>query len=279
VTSHGEPRSCPSPEVLHRFIEGTLQRATARDVARHIETCRDCRFIVGEVMEFLREDGESLTEDSSEPSSSGRGWRLALAAAAIIGLAILWLFTQTDPGRRFDRALAKTPVRPVEGRLSGVPYAKYWANRSEGERAVPARLEALAQQVLAETPEHDARDWHRQGMAALMAGDSLAAIRAFERATQLDMRNALYWSDLSAARIALGMKPSDAVILAAATRDAQRALRLAPDLAAPRFNLALSLERRLLFNEARLAYLQYLAADPDSRWAGEARERTEKLQR
>jgi tetratricopeptide (TPR) repeat protein len=228
-------------------------------------------------MEFLREDGELVTEDSSEPSSSGRGWWLAPAAAAIIGFAILWFFAPTDPGRRFDRVLRTTPVRPVEGRLSGMLYAEYRANRGKGESVVPARLEALARDILEKTPENDAREWHRRGIASLVAGDPLAAINAFERAAQLDVRNALYRSDLSAARIARGIKPFNPGVLANATRDAQEALKLTPDLPEAHFNLALSLERRRLLKEAYLAYKRYQAFDPSSEWASEARSRSDKL--
>jgi cytochrome c-type biogenesis protein CcmH/NrfG len=263
--------------VLHRFVEGTLTRTSARDVAIHIDICRDCRFIVRETMELLRDDGELLTEDSSEPSGSGRGWWLALAAAVIIGFVVVWFLVPAGAGRRFDRALETTPVRTVEGRLAKVPYVEYQSHRGKGERAVPARLEALARDVLEETPENDAREWHRRGIASLVAGDPSAAVNALKRAAQLDARNALYWSDLSAARIAQGMKARDPGVLANATRDAQRALKLAPDLPEAHFNVALSFERRQLFNEARFAYERYLTFDPSSGWASEARSRRDKL--
>lgn len=275
MTSHGEPRPCPSPEVLHRFIEGALQRAAARDVALHIETCRDCRFIVRETMEFLREDGELVAEDSSEPSSSARGWWLVPAAAAIIGFAFLWSFVVAGAGRRFDRALAATPVRPVEGRLSGVPYAEYRVKMGPG-RAVPPQLQSLAQGVLSQPPR-DAREWHRLGLASLLAGDSPAAIRAFERAAQLDARNAPYRSDLAAARLMRGVKLHDPKMLAAATSDAQQALDLEPGLPAACFNLALTFERRHLFKEAYLMYRRYQMLDRSSPWADEARARSERL--
>lgn len=279
MTSHGEPRPCPSPEVLHRFVEGTLPRISARDVAQHVETCRDCRFVVRETMEFLRDDGELAAEDSSEPSGSGRGWWLALAAAAIIGFVIVRFFVPADAGHRFERALATTPVRPVEGRLSNVPYAEYQAYRSKGEKAVPVRLEALARNVLDKSLENDAREWHRRGIADLIAGDALAAVDALGRAAQFDARNASYWSDLSAARIAHGMKPRNPSVLADATRDAQMALKLAPNLPQALFNLALSFERRRLFDDARIAYERYESIDRSSGWASEARARSEKLRR
>jgi tetratricopeptide (TPR) repeat protein len=274
VTSHGEPRPCPSPEVLHKFIEGTLGRGPARDVAKHIETCRDCRFIVSETMEFLREDGELLNEDSSEPSSSGRGWWLTLAAAAIIGvvgLSAVWFFAPTDPGRRFDRAIATTPVRPVEGRLSGVPYARYSAKMGAGGRTSPEHLQVLAHAVLSETAANDAREWHRRGVASLFDHDVAGAVEALQRATQLAPRDARYWSDLSAARLALGLRKDDAALLAGATADAQRALSLDPALAAARFNLVLSLERRGLRDLATAESLRYRDTDPHSGWAAELR--------
>jgi tetratricopeptide (TPR) repeat protein len=276
VISHGEPRPCPSPEVLHRFIEGILKRTTARDVALHIETCRDCRFIVRETMEFLHDDRELLTEDSSEPSSFGRGWWLVPAAAAIIGLAFLWFYPPADEGRRFDRALAAAPVRPVEGRLSGVLYAQYRVNMGPEDRRVPAQLESLARGLLSESPE-DAREWHRHGMASLLAGDSQAAIAAFERAARLDAHNALYRSDLAAARLARGVKLDDPKMLAAASGDAQQALDLVPGLPEAHFNLALAFERRHLFKEAYLTYRRYQMLDRSSPWADEARARSERL--
>jgi len=227
-------------------------------------------------MEFLREDDELPAEESSEPSSSGRGWWLTLAAAAIIGFAMLWFFVPTDPGRSFDRALATTPVRPVEGRLSGVAYAKYRVKMGPEDRRVPAQLESLARGLLSRSPE-DAREWHRHGMASLLAGDSLAAISAFERAARLDARNALYRSDLAAARLAGGVKLDDPKMLASATRDAQQALDLVPGLPEAHFNLALAFERRHLFKEAYLTYRRYQMVDRSSPWADEARARSERL--
>jgi tetratricopeptide (TPR) repeat protein len=262
--------------VLQRFVEGTLARSSAREVAKHIDICRDCRFIVRETMEFLRDDGELPAEESSEPSGSRRGWWLALAAAAIIGFSIVWFFVPADAGHRFDRALATTPVRPVEGRLSGVPYAEYRPKMGSEDRRVPAQLESLARGLLTQ-PAENAREWHRRGMAGLMAGDSPAAIDAFERAAQLDVSNALYRSDLAAARLTRGVKLDDPKILAAAIRDAQQAVDLAPDLPEAHFNLALAFERRHLFNEAYATYRRYQLLDRSSPWAEEARARSERL--
>jgi tetratricopeptide (TPR) repeat protein len=262
--------------VLHRFVEGTLTRISARDVAKHIETCRDCRFVVRETMEFLRDDGELPAEDLSEPSGSGRGWWLALAAAAIIGFAVVWFLVPADAGHRFDRALATTPVRPVEGRLSGVAYAEYRVKMGPEDRRVPAQLESLARGLLSQSPD-DAREWHRHGIASLLAGDSQAAIGAFERAARLDARNALYRSDLAAARLARGVKLDDPKMLAAATRDAQQALDLVPGLPEAHFNLALAYERRHLFKDAYLTYRRYQMFDRSSLWADEARARSERI--
>lgn len=270
MSPQGDPGACPSPDVLYLFVEGqTGERAI--DVARHLGTCPDCRFIVRETRAFLDQEAEG----NEIPTSAGAGiWWLAAAAAMIIAVAALQIIRSPDPAIRFDRALARSGVRPVEGRLSGMKYKPFVARRGDTD-PIPPTIHAMADAVVRDTRPANAREWHRRGVALLVKGNAKAAGAAFARATELAPDQPRYWSDLAAARIASGVADADPLVLAAATVDASRALRLSPNMPEARFNLALALERRGLEKEAFLAYRAYVALDDRSAWNDEARLRLE----
>lgn len=276
VTSRDDLRPCPPPEILHRFNEGRLGRASAADVAEHVETCRECRFIIGETSAFLREEAE--LEEPTEPSVSGRR-RLAYAAAALLAVIALWLFQAPSPETIFDRTLHRTPIRVGEARLSGVPYADYRERRGDEPPSAP-RLHALGNAILTRKPT-TAAEWHRRGIVNLLNRDNKPAIAAIERATRLDPENALYWNDLAAARLtdSSSSPERNSTLLRRATADALKALSIDADSNEARFNLALAYERHGRIREALSAYDAYLAADPRSAWAAEVRSRRANLSR
>jgi anti-sigma factor ChrR (cupin superfamily) len=47
-------RSCPDPETLGGFLEGTLDADKRRGVAAHIETCPTCIEEIREAASFIR---------------------------------------------------------------------------------------------------------------------------------------------------------------------------------------------------------------------------------
>lgn len=266
MSTHDERGACPAEAKLHRFVEGMLEAEAAKDVAEHLEECRDCRFVVRESMAILDQSDDAGL--GARVLVSRRRWPAAVAAAAVLAVAVRF-FISSDQDRRFDHALARTPVRLTEGRLSGIPYEPYAPRRGDvvGREW---RLVALADAVLERTPRR-AVEWHRCGVARLVKGDAPQAVMSIEKAAELAPEVATYWSDLAAARIAVGMATNDTEMLSTATSDALRARRLDPILAEARFNIAVSLERRGMLNEARTAYSEYLSVDGRSSWATEAR--------
>jgi tetratricopeptide (TPR) repeat protein len=264
---------CPDTPALHRFLEGALESDTAQSVAAHLERCRDCRFIVRETAAFLRQK-----PDDSHPPQKGRGRiiqsRIAVLIAAVIVVAVVLAMTSwLDSGRQFDRMLAGAPIRPGEARLSGLKYSKYVSPR--GADSVSPLLRISAEAVLARSfRESDAREWHRRGLAYLVAGKPRPAIESISWSTRLSPRDAHYWVDLAAARIAAG---SDE--LHAAINDSSKAIQLDPNLLEARFNLALALERAGRNDEARAAYADYFAHDAASPWAAEARRHWDQIDR
>lgn len=221
-------------------------------------------------MAFLREEAESA-DKTAEPSVRSWPWLAVAAAVMILAGVSLWMLRVSDAGARFDRTIRRTPIRPIEARLSGVPYARYSARRGDSAE-IPPRLHAFANAVLADAPT-TADEWHRHGLASLVNGDKEAAVASLARAAELAPPNARFWSDLSAARVALGTARADAEALQQATTDAVEALRIDPTSPEARFNLAFALERRGLVNPAVTAYGRYLAVDAHSSWADEARSR------
>src|SRR4029077_20045452 len=164
VTSGGELQSCPSPRVLSRFLDGALEEEAVLDVVDHIEHCRDCRFIVSETAAFRR----SGALHAMAPAH-GRTWWLAVAVVGVLVILAVPLAWPRTIGRRFDRLIARTPLRPIEARLSGLPYQRYAARRSARDLAEP-RIRTLAEAGLSQRPQK-AAEWHRRGIASLLKGD------------------------------------------------------------------------------------------------------------
>lgn len=280
MTSEGNPQSCPSPEILHRLVEGNLSPTVARGVVRHAEECRDCRFIIGEAFVFLGEEIEISRRAAWKSRSRRKWWGLAVATAVLAAVFVAQFLVESRPEPLFDQAWERTSSRLIEGRLSGVSYRRHAATRSEMPSATP-HMRALADSVLAEPepPPANALAWHRRGIASLVRGDLLDAVASLARATHAAPRDARYWNDLAAARLALGTAQHDDAFLNAAMQDATRAVHLDPTLLEAQFNVALVLERRQITDEAAAAYARYLAFDPDSPWAEEARSRRANLHR
>ena len=152
------------PERLAAYIDGTLSSDERAEVERHLLECADCRMVVADAAAFVRSD-ESSAADSVRPP--GRGGRRAvvamavLAAAAALVLAVRAVWPGPFSGRPAGRpeleeliaAVAQTPTRPAEGRLSGFAYAPMpGRTRSAGGtvaaspdvRIAVARIEKLA---------------------------------------------------------------------------------------------------------------------------------------
>jgi tetratricopeptide (TPR) repeat protein len=267
-----DPRSCPDPVVLGAFLDGTLDAATREEVSAHLADCNHCLYVLREVTAYEREIA---------PADARRRRYLPLVAGLVLAMltaAIVLVRHRSDPVRRMAAAIQDAGVRTFEGRIARFEHVRYTSTRS----LTPAnpRIGEVANRVLQEDPgPRSAKEWHRNGLANLLVGRTERAVRELVRAATLAPDSAEYRSDLAAARIALGTAQRDPEELRRGLAEAEQALRLAPGLPEAVFNRALALERLGDASAARSAFEDYLALDPKSSWAEEARWRMNRLGR
>lgn len=180
--------------------------------------------------------------------------------------------------------------RVVEPRLTG--GSGYSACRQEPKQATLValpRCPSVSRELLVELlnrfertaairgEEAKAPDELRdQAIVYLMAGtETLAqqAVAKLEEAICKWPKDATLHSDLAAARIVLAGLAGEPYELVRSMDSSGEALRLAPDLAAARFNQALALEKLFLTNQAAAAWRNYREVDPFSFFGREAERR------
>ncbi|HTG31314.1 MAG TPA: CHAT domain-containing protein [Thermoanaerobaculia bacterium] len=105
------------------------------------------------------------------------------------------------------------------------------------------------------------------------------AVTNLEEAIRHRPRDATLYSDLAAARIVLAGTLGEPYELVRSLDASERALSLAPGLAAAWFNRALALEKLFLANQARAAWQRYREIDSASPWSREAEEHVRSLPR
>ena len=111
-------------------------------------------------------------------------------------------------------------------------------------------------------------------LVKMMRRQHSQAVELLERAVDRAPADAILWSDLAVARLAVAEKtatPGRALSLLGALAADERALALAPGCEEALFNRALIVHRLHLVALARAAWYRYLTSDPGSRWAEEAR--------
>jgi len=267
-----EPRSCPDPEILAAFLDGTLDWDSRREVSAHITECNHCLYVLREV---------GAREREAPPVAPRWRGNLALVAGfavAIVAATVLLVRHRGDPVRRMAAAAHEAGVRTFEGRLTGFEHARYTATRS-ASGGHPFISEVAADVLDEDAHPRSAKEWHASGVANLLVGRMERAVRELAEAVQLAPASAEYRSDLAAARIGLGTSRRDQEELHRGLTDAEEALRLTPRLPEATFNRAVALERLGDPNAARTAFEEYLALDPASPWAAETRWRINRLSR
>jgi CHAT domain-containing protein/tetratricopeptide (TPR) repeat protein len=310
---HAPNRTCPDAEMLAAFADGRLKGADAAAVVAHLDTCEKCLGDLALGMKAAEEESvvsssgvlgssELLGADaplaknprnpeeprnSEEPSNviRPRRWMPWLAAAAAAIVLVLLLPVVRDALRRspVERLVELAPrsARMVEPRLTGgfewSPYRGI--ARSGGAAADPEQMKLVgAAGELMERAQHDTSTeaQHGAGVAMLLTQNSDDAIGRLETAAKTAESERI-WSDLAAARYAAASDHGRAALYPRALAAADEALRLDPKLTEALFNRALILERMGLVNDARNAWARYLAVDPSSKWAEEARTRLGEL--
>ncbi len=276
--THATTRNCPVAELLAAFADGRLTGADAAAVVAHLDTCDDCTRDVALGMQAAEEEEELVRPAEPANILRPRRWTPWLAAAAAAAVVVL-LIQAVGALRRspVDRLVELAPrtARVVEPRLTGgfawSPYRGL--ARSGGPASDPEQMKLSgAAGELVERAQQDtsAEAQHGAGVAMVLtqnADEGMARLQAAASAAP----SAPIWSDLAAARYAAASDRGRAALYPQALAAADEALRLDPNLAEALFNRALIVERMGLVDEARNAWTRYLAVDPSSKWADEAR--------
>lgn len=203
----------------------------------------------------------------------------ALLVVAVSGLS-WWLFFQSNP-RSGINALkeAYRQERPLEGRITGFPYAQFPGASKSSSRINTARMQAAdkAFRDLAGKEQTPAA-LHAQGKYLLTKKSFDEAVKTLESGSKADPSNAALHIDLAVAllergKAALSASRSDQASLDfnSSRHHLEEALRLNPSSAEAIFNLALLNQTQKLWNEAENNWLKYLEKDPNSQWSNEAR--------
>ena len=266
----GEPlRECPTSSTIAAFVEAKLDEETSTAVLAHLETCSECMSAVLAANAHLQDT--AATAERTSPR-----WWMAVAAAVLIALVAVPLLLRRDRSgvaRLVD--LAPRSMRVAEPRLTGgFAWAPYHGSARSTGGSIDSEMLKLAGEAGELVQRADAKKTadaqHAAGIAMVMIDRSPTAIGRLEIAAQ-EKNDAAAWSDLAAARYAAAQTEGRTSLIPEALAAADAALRLDPALKEALFNRALILEHMGLANEARDAWLRYLAADPDSPWATEAR--------
>jgi CHAT domain-containing protein/tetratricopeptide (TPR) repeat protein len=195
---------------------------------------------------------------------------ITICTAVVIAATIV-VIRERQPMLRMIAA-AKN-ARAVEGYLSGFPYHPVDVTQ-KGKPVQPSlhRLRGIAA-GLAESTSVDSVSLHSRGIAQLLTSDTGRAIESLRQELRLEPRSVQTWSDLAAAYIEEGSKQKSPDRYASALAAADAAIAVDPAFPAAHFNRALALEHLGIVPAAMREYENYIAAEPSSGWAGEARMR------
>lgn len=228
------------------------------------------------------------------PSSGWRAYfslpalRFAALALVVIGVGYgVWRvgFYQSD----VEKGLAQLQVaykddRRIEARIVGFEYSPPPSVTRSLDKDKPETNEAqLAARILAKalSDKRNAESLYASGKELLAKKDFETAISRFEEAAGLDPQNANIHSDLGAAYLEMGddVVKKDSTkgleLLDKSLKHLEKAIELNPTLLEPRFNRALCLKQHP--ERAKMAWNDYIAFDPASKWTDEARTRLKDL--
>jgi tetratricopeptide (TPR) repeat protein len=265
----------PDAETIAALAEGRLEPATLDATLEHVESCRLC-------MEGLELATATLAREGTSHAAARSPWWMGAVAAVLvlaIGAAVLWQRASREQAPAIEDLVALAPhsARLVEPRLSGgFAWAPYrGAMRADaGNDTDRLRIGGVAADAIDRANGNaNAGAQHVAGVAVLLTNDALGAVERLRAASAAAPGDAHIASDLAAARYAAAAESGRASLYPEALAAADQALRIEPELAEALFNRALILERLGLTSEARHAWERYLAVDPSSAWAAEARRR------
>lgn len=223
--------------------------------------------------------------------------RLATAAGIIIVGAVVAL--QLIPSE-VDKGLAALDAayqqeRPLESRITRLPYAPYTFNSTRGSETSRVNQSELIEaelklrKVVTDKPTPKAH--HALGKVYLAKKQFDDAIEQFQEALKGDPKNAQIYADLGAALLEKGKLEIVAKTgsdnaesgkgiesLALSLKNLNQALALDNNLLEALFNRALLNEAMGLLPQAEEDWRMYLERDPKSQWTGDARKNLDRIE-
>ncbi len=270
-------------ESLAAFIDGQLTGAERRRVEAHLASCAECRSDVNLVAE-AQEAGvvERPGSNVVQGSFGTRSALAALAAAVLIGVVLApdsreWIaFYRTGGISAVVAASESLPEREIEARpMGGFPYKPLKPTvRGPGDgpqidlKMTP--LMAAERRVAANADS--VKELRAAAIAHLLLGKHDQAVKTIERAVKLgEPDDAALLNDVATIYLErAGIRDTASTDILRALNAAERswALKKTPESA---WNRALALEASPDKSAATAAWRDYLALDPASPWADEAR--------
>ncbi len=277
--------TCPSAAELASFAEGRLSGDARVRMEQHLAHCDWCREIAADTMSFVEQERQAPAPRSAIYWGRRAAW---LAAAAAIILSVCWAAWRVvrPASDQADAVLAELaaamPARATEGRVH--PAFGWGPPPAITRGTVRAQLSLDAQEALVKlrrlaTEHPSARTMAAVGVAELVTGSLDEATVSLEAAAAREDADASVYASLSAARIErwrISREPADAV---SALDAAQHALMRDEGSPPALFNHALAVEALGMREQAIERWQAYLAVDPSSQWADEARVHLARLER
>lgn len=263
----------PTDETLAAFIDDRLNTQQKRAVIEHLAACDECRTFVNDVSDTKAMDE---AETNVVPMPKRDGWRVAAASLAVAaGLVVVFgpMIRNQLTGPSVETVVAageKSPYRPSPGRLSiEVPYKRAKPVLRSGGGGEPPLVDSDVPgdvyDVLEKLEAANRPDPHARGIAYLMELKPKEAIPYLREAAKT---NQAAVPDLAAALIASG-----------GDEELTEAIKLSEGSRTPTalWNRAMALHNLHQEERALRAWKDYLAVDPTSPWAVEAREKMRDL--
>jgi CHAT domain-containing protein len=302
---------CPSDEEWMNVAAGLAEKEVTQKMMDHAAACDHCGPFLHElVKEFSDATSPEEAKVVASLQSSSPDWQKHLAArlsassadqekkvrsplgywswkwfafgcaVAALAVALVWIVLPR-PERRVERLIAEayTERRNLEPRIPGAQYGPVRIERSQQSSHLdspPSLLEA-EKGITDNLAKHPSDPFWLQARARaeLLEGNYTGAIAALREALDAKPNSPSLLVDLATAYSQRADASGNSEDSGRAIELLGKALQSSPHDPVALFNRALISRKALLFSQAIQDWQNYLAVDPNSKWADEARARME----